>query len=223
MNEDHDIPHRMFDEELKKEAPSEAVQGVLTDTNEEQTAKADVKTSEREMEIARLKGKIQDAQRTIEEETIQSEARKKRIAELSAELEGGRFGRFLIEGVYAFILVVTVGVWTVLGFVVWMPLLVRTTTILAGSVLYASLFRDQPRVVHAQRSVHFAVRFYVKGFEHFFVFYRQRHEPDPPVGLLEPLTTMKWKELLVECVWVIGVWTVTYFVVHSLVVVLFGA
>jgi hypothetical protein len=223
MNEAHDIPHRIPDEELKKEYPSEAVQDVLTDTNEEQTAKADVKTSERELEMARLKEKIRDAQRTIEEETIRSEARKKRIAELSAELEGGRFGHFLIESVYAFILIVTVCVWTILGFVVWLPLLVRTTTILAGSVLYHNLFGDRPRVVQAERSVHFAVRFYVKGFEHFLIFYRQRHEPDPPVGLLEPLTTMKWKELLVECAWVLGVWAVTYFVVHSLVVVLFGA
>ena len=47
-------------------------------------------------------------------------------------------------------------------------------------------------------SVHFAVRFYVRGFEHFVVFYRQRAEPDPPVGLFEPLTAMKWKELLMS-------------------------
>jgi hypothetical protein len=132
------------------------------------------------------------------------------------------FGHHLIESVYALILLVTVGAWTLLGFAVWFPLLVRTTTLLAGSVFYSSLFRDQARVVHAQRSVHFAVRFYVRGFEHFLAFYRQRGEPDPPVGLFEPLTAMKWKELLVECVWVVAVWTVTYFAMHSLVRVIFG-
>lgn len=117
----------------------------------------------------------------------------------------------LIEGVYAFILVVTVGSWSIAGFLVWIPLLVRTTTLLAASVFYATLFRDQARVLSAQRSLHFAVRFYVRGFEHFTTFYRQRHDPDPPVGLFEPLSEMKWKELAIECGWVLGVWLVLYF------------
>jgi hypothetical protein len=98
---------------------------------------------------------------------------------------------YLSEAVYAVMLVVTVDAWTVLGFAVWLPLLVRTTTLLAGSIFYAGLFRDQARVINAQRSVHFAVRFYVRGFEHFLSFYRQRAVPDPPVGLFEPQTTMK--------------------------------
>lgn len=131
-------------------------------------------------------------------------------------------GHYLIEGVYAFILVVTVGAWAVIGFAVWLPLLVRSTTLLAGSVFYASLFRDQARVTHAQRSVHFAVRFYVRGFGHFLAFYRQRHEPEPPAGLFEPLTTMKWRELLVECAWVVGVWAVSYFAIEAVLSLVLG-
>ncbi|HEY5177585.1 MAG TPA: hypothetical protein VII95_18660 [Terriglobales bacterium] len=126
-------------------------------------------------------------------------------------------GNYLIEGVYVLILVVTVGGWTVAGFAVWVPLLIRTTTLLAAAVFYATLFRDQARVINAQRSLHSAVRFYVRGFEHFLSFYRQRHDPEPPVGLFEPLSEMKWKELLVECVWVVGVWAILYFVTHSLI------
>ena len=133
------------------------------------------------------------------------------------------FGHYLKEGVYAFILVVTVGAWTVIGLAVWLPLLVRSTTLLAGTVFYHSLFRDQGRVAHAQRSVHFAVRFYVRGFEHFLGFYRQRGEPEQPVGLFEPLTAMKWKELLIECGWVLGVWVVSYFALHALVMAVFGS
>lgn len=121
----------------------------------------------------------------------------------------------LVEGVYALILVVTVGTWTLVGFAVWVPLLVRTTTLLAAAVLYASLFREQRRVLDAQQAVYFAVRFYILGFSHFLAFYRRRHEPEPPVGLLEPLARMKWRQLLLECIWVILVWAVLYFVVHS--------
>lgn len=130
---------------------------------------------------------------------------------------------YLIEGVYASVLVVTVGTWTVLGFAVWLPLLVRTTTVLAGSVCYISLFRDQARVINAQRNVHCAVRFHVQGFAHFLCFYRQRANPDAPIGLFEPLSAMKWKELAVECVWVVGVWLVTYVMWHSLPVAVLRA
>jgi hypothetical protein len=133
-----------------------------------------------------------------------------------------RAGDYLIEGVYGMILVVTVSGWSVAGFAVWVPLLVRTTTLLAAAVFYVTLFGNQERVLNAQRSLYFAVRFYVQGFEHFLAFYRQRHDPAPPPGLLEPLAEMKWKELMVECFWVVGVWVGMYFVFHSLVAALFG-
>jgi hypothetical protein len=125
-------------------------------------------------------------------------------------------GGYLIEAVYGLILVVTVLTWSVVGFAVWVPLLVRSTSLLAGAVFYSSLFRDQARVTNAQRSVHFAVRFYIRGFAHFLSFYQQRHDPEPPIGLFEPISDMKWKELLVECAWVVGVWTVGYFAIHAL-------
>ena len=131
-------------------------------------------------------------------------------------------GDYLIEAVYGFIFVATVGIWAVAGFAVWIPLLVRTTTLLAAAVFYATLFRDQARVTNAQISLHFAVRFYVRGFEHFVTFYRQRHDPHPPVGLFEPLSAMKWKELAVECVWVLGVWAAVYLGIHSIAAILFS-
>lgn len=132
-----------------------------------------------------------------------------------------RFGQFLIEGVYAAILVVTVGAWAVLGFVVWVPLLVRTTLFLAGTVLYVSLFRDLAQLARAQSSVHFAVRLYSRGFEHFRAFYRQRGQPEQPVGLFEPLTAMTRDDLLVEGVWVGTVWVGAVFAMNAAVSALF--
>jgi hypothetical protein len=120
-----------------------------------------------------------------------------------------RFGHYLIEIVYAVILGVTVSAWAILGFVVWVPLLVRATTLLAATVFYVSLFRDNARLEHAKSRVQFAVRFYPGGFAHFLAFYRQRGEPEQPTGLIEPLTTMTRGELLVECAWVVSVWVVT--------------
>ena len=129
--------------------------------------------------------------------------------------------RTSFEVVYVAILLITVGAWTLVGFAVWVPLLVRTTTIMAASVFYATLFRDPARILNAERSLHFAVRFYLRGFEHFLTFYRQRHEfSEAPVGLLEPLSEMKWKELLVECAWVIGVWSLVYLFSHALMAAL---
>ena len=134
---------------------------------------------------------------------------RRRLAALDEERDPSvwdRFGRSLIECVYAVILGVTIGSWTVLGFVVWVPLLVRNTMLLAGTVLYVSLYRDQAKLSYAQGQVQFAARFYARGFEHFLSFYRQRGEPYPPVGLFEPLTTVTRGDLLVDGLWVITVW-----------------
>jgi hypothetical protein len=133
-----------------------------------------------------------------------------------------RFGHYLIEGVYAVILVVTVGAWAVLGFVTWVPLLVRATILLAGTVFYVSLFRDPEKLAHAQRSVHFAVRLYARGFEHFLTFYRKRGEPVTPVGLFEPLTAMTRDDFLIDGVWVATVWLAAVFAVNAAAAALFA-
>ena len=146
------------------------------------------------------------------------DATKRRLAVIETQRAPSaldRFGQFLIEGVYAAILVVTVGAWAVLGFVVWVPLLVRTTMFLAGTVFYVSLFRDLAQLARAQSSVHFAVRLYSRGFEHFRAFYRQRGQPEQPVGLFEPLTSMTRDDLLVEGVWVGTVWVGAVFAVNA--------
>ncbi|HJZ65070.1 MAG TPA: hypothetical protein VKD70_12170 [Candidatus Acidoferrum sp.] len=119
---------------------------------------------------------------------------------------------FLIEGIYGFILVITIAGWTIIGFFVWVPLLIRTTALFAATVLYVTLFRDPDRMVKTEQALRNAVRFYLHGFEHFIRFYRLRHAAEPPVG---PLSDLKWKELMVECIWVIGMWAVIYFSVHS--------
>ncbi len=153
------------------------------------------------------------------------EVTKKRLATIEKQRAPStvdRFGQYLIEGVYTVILVVTVVAWTLLGFVVWVPLLVRTTVFLTGTVFYVSLFRDQAKLAYAQRGVRFAARFYTLGFEHFLTFYRKRGEPVTPVGLFEPLTSMTRDDLLVEGVWVATVWAAAVFGVNAAVSTLFG-
>jgi fatty acid desaturase len=150
---------------------------------------------------------------------------RKRIAAIedhSAPTLGEKFGRALIEGVYAAILAVTMGAWTVAGFVIWVPLLIRTTAFLAATVFYVSLFRDLARLAQAQGRVHFAVRFYPQGFEHFQSFYRKRGEPEQPVGLLEPLTSLTRRELLIEIAWVVTLWALLVFSIRAAIAALFG-
>jgi hypothetical protein len=123
-------------------------------------------------------------------------------------------GSFLIEAVYLLILIVTVGGWTIVGFVVWVPLLIRTTMLLSATVLYSTLFGDQDRVLLAEQGLYFAVRFYIRGFEHFVNFYCNRHEGKPQGGLLP--SKIHWKEMIVQCVWVVLAWGLVSFSVHSL-------
>ena len=130
---------------------------------------------------------------------------------------GDYLAQRLIEGVYAVILGVTLAAWTVIGFVVWVPLLVRHTAFLAGTVFYCSLIRDQLKVAEAQGRVQFAARFYARGFEHFLEFYRRRREPEAPVGLVEPLTTMTRGGLLAESALILAVWVAIVYPITSLV------
>ena len=136
---------------------------------------------------------------------------------------GDRLAQHLIEGVYAVTLAVTTAAWAVLGFLVWVPLLVRNTILLAGTVFYASLIRDQISVAAAKDCVQFAARFYGRGFEHFRAFYRQRSAPEAPVGLFEPLTGMTRGDLLVDFLWVVTVWVAAAFAANAAASILFGA
>lgn len=204
MNDAYNVLPQKSDDELNKTIHQKIMVGESTDPSRELETNPVILMNKNQLELAGLTDEIKIV--------------KKRLMNDYEEMEeptNGTFSYYLIESVYAIILVVTVVTWTVLGFIVWVPLLLRTTTLLAGTVFYASLFRDQPRVMHAQKSVNFAVRFYVRGFKHFLNFYQQRNEPEPPVGLFEPLSTMMWKELLIECIWVLGFWIATYFLMHG--------
>lgn len=136
---------------------------------------------------------------------------------------GDRFEYYLTEIVYGAILGVTVALWAVLGFVIWVPLLVRGTTLFAATVLYVSLIRDYERLALARQSVHFAVRFYARGFEHFFMFYRLRQEPESPVGLLEPLAVLTRRDLLIQGAWVASVWVVAVLTASNAATALLGS
>jgi hypothetical protein len=142
------------------------------------------------------------------------ESRAPTLEVVSSHDPHGGLGGFLIELVYLFILIVTVTGWTVVGFFVWVPLLIRMTMVLTGVVLYSALVGEKDRVTHAQQGLYFAVRFYLRGFEHFITFYRQRHEGEPQGGLLP--SEIRWKEMIVQCVWVIVAWGIIYLSVHSL-------
>ena len=143
------------------------------------------------------------------------------MSEESVVEHGTGVAHTLIEAVYGITLFVTIGAWAVFGFAVWIPLLVRSTIILVRALFYASLFRDAARVANAQLFVHFAVGFYKRGFEHFLGFYRRRTEREAPTGLFEPLTAMTGKQLVIECVWAVGVWVATFFVLSRILAALF--
>jgi hypothetical protein len=87
--------------------------------------------------------------------------------------------------------------------------------LLTATVLYSTLLGDKDRVVQAERGLNFAVRFYLRGFEHFINFYRHRHESEQQEGLIPE--QIQWREMIVQCAWVVVAWTIVYFSVHSLI------
>jgi hypothetical protein len=69
-------------------------------------------------------------------------------------------------GIRMFVLTLSISMWTVLGFLVWVPLLLRAVLLMAAAVLYSTLLRRDTRRAEA-RLAH-AMEFYPRGYERIF-------------------------------------------------------
>lgn len=60
------------------------------------------------------------------------------------------------------ILILCLALWSIIGFLFWIPLLVRTVAVFSAGILYATLTREDPAVYGRQLQT--AVTFYADGF-----------------------------------------------------------
>jgi len=68
----------------------------------------------------------------------------------------------VIDAVRYVVLVVSLTIWSVLGFMFWIPMLVYTITHFSACIVYVTITEDDPRVLGVR--LERAVRFYLQGF-----------------------------------------------------------
>lgn len=71
---------------------------------------------------------------------------------------------WLLTAIRYVVLVVTMAIWTVLGFFVWVPLLFRAILLLSGAVLYSSLVNRE--TARAEARLRHAIGFFPSGYIH---------------------------------------------------------
>lgn len=105
------------------------------------------------------------------------------------------------------VLVVTLGVWAVVGFIFWIPMLVRTTTSFSSVLLYATLFGKDPS--DFGRPLVFATTFYIAGFKNIMNALLQTDRRSSAGGF----SAFQWGRYLLEICWAGVFW---YFLLYSL-------
>lgn len=88
----------------------------------------------------------------------------------------------------AMVLVLSIVLWSLIGFLVWVPLLLRAVVLMSGAVLYSSLLkRDTGR---AEARLQHAMEFFPRGYERLFAAIRGEtrcHEDDHDDGVFGTL------------------------------------
>ncbi len=105
---------------------------------------------------------------------------------------------------YTMLAVVT-AVWTVVGFIFWLPLLVRGTVGFLVNAVYANLAAPDADVPN--RALQHAALFYVNGFRSIYRAVLEPHSGDP-----ERTPTFRSGRFLTEVIWAVLSWWVVLFV-----------
>ena len=119
-----------------------------------------------------------------------------------------------MDGIYQGALWINLAVWTVIGFLCWIPLLARSTAALAGAILVSTITRSDPR--HLREKYENAVSFYARGFETIHRVLDRRDVKNRRVGDdVVPQPTYKWDQIMIELLWTIFFWGTLVFSLYG--------
>jgi hypothetical protein len=112
--------------------------------------------------------------------------------------------------------VVVATTWAVVGFLLWIPLLVRVTTVFSAMVVHATITGQKPDALHSYLET--ASRFYSDGFRIAFEVVHKPANKEP-----QPLV-IRLSRVFGECMWTVTFWILLLTIFYpSLVVSLWMA
>ncbi len=111
-------------------------------------------------------------------------------------------------------LYVNLAIWSVIGFLCWIPLLFRSTAALSAAIMVSTL--TQADTSHLRTSYENAVNFYSRGFQTIFnILGPQTRHLQQSAGNA-PRTAIQWDRVLVEFLWSSLFWATFLFGVWRL-------
>ena len=108
-----------------------------------------------------------------------------------------------------FLIVVTA--WAVIGFVLWIPLLVRATTVFSAMVVHAAITGQKPDVLRGH--LESASRFYPEGFRIAFDVIHKPTNSQPHAGHIQ-----FWR-VFAECLWTLAFWILVLMIFYPTLLV----
>lgn len=108
-----------------------------------------------------------------------------------------------------FLIVVTA--WAVIGFVLWIPLLVRATTVFSAMVVHAAITGQKPDVLRGH--LESASRFYPDGFRIAFDVVHKPTNSQP-----HPVHIQFWR-VFAECLWTLAFWMLALMIFYPTLLV----
>jgi hypothetical protein len=109
---------------------------------------------------------------------------------------------------------VNLAIWSVIGFICWIPLLFRSTAALSAAIMVSTL--TQADTSHLRVNYENAVNFYSRGFQTIFnILGSQSRNLQPANGAL-PRAEIQWDRVLVEFLWSFMFWGTFLFGVYRM-------
>jgi len=119
---------------------------------------------------------------------------------------GSNFVQLFIFIIRLIVTFVVLGIWTVIGFVLWIPLLTRMIAYFSGIVV-TSAFSRKVSTDEAQKHLNFAIEFYVYGYKKVLEVLQR---DDDEIESQSPTPIDLWelvKTVLVDIIWTLMFWS----------------
>ncbi len=106
------------------------------------------------------------------------------------------------------VVVIVLLLWTIIGFIIWIPLLIRMIAYFSGMITISTFRKTDIR--EAQNRLNFAIEFYINGFKKVVDVWKRDSGEEIKLKDNESLSIIPLlKSLAIDIVWTIIFWTIT--------------
>jgi hypothetical protein len=123
------------------------------------------------------------------------------------KVQSGEMLENIINLIRVVVILIVLAIWTVIGLILWIPLLTRMIAYFSSAVAMESLTKTDIR--HAQQRLNFAIEFYIQGFRKIIDVLAKKDSAE--IELNNATHNLGWSEYFkrvgIEIIWTIIFWS----------------